>query len=197
MKVVFKIILVCALVIFSPAVFAEFASNVLTHEDAQIQITVPTSWTQEPEGDVMTITSPDKEMAVVFMILHPKDKDKVLEEMDASLEKSVGEITWENDGNAKAEEINGMKCDEWIGVAKSGVQVDCIALDTPSGKVLGIYWLDTPESEKKFAAEIETIVRGLKPIEGAAAPAAAPADETASGSADAGEETEEGADDAE
>lgn len=38
MKAVFKIILVCALAFFCPAVFAD---DVLTHSGAQIQITVP------------------------------------------------------------------------------------------------------------------------------------------------------------
>lgn len=187
MKVIFRLVLVCALVLFATA---SFAANVLTHEAAQVEIAIPANWTQSADGDVMTIESPDKEMAVVFMILNPKTADKALEELDATLEKTIGEITWNDEGAAKTEEINGMSCDVWVGVAeKSKVQVECISLDTPSGKKLGIYWLDTPESEKKFAADIETIMQGLKPV--AAAPVAAPADAPAD---DAGDTEEAGTD---
>ncbi len=188
MKVIFRLVLVCALVLFATA---SFAANVLTHEAAQVEIAIPANWTQSADGDVMTIESPDKEMAVVFMILNPKTADKALEELDATLEKTIGEITWNDEGAAKTEEINGMSCDVWVGVAeKSKVQVECISLDTPSGKKLGIYWLDTPESEKKFAADIETIMQGLKPVAAApATPVAAPADD-AGDTEDAGADTE-------
>lgn len=168
-----------------------FAVEVLTHPEAQVEITVPDSWKQAPEGNVLKITAPDESMAVVFMVLSPSETDKALAEVDAELEKAIGEITWENEGNATDTEVNGMQGDLWNGTAKEGkFQVECIALNTPSGKTLGIYWFDTPESEVKYEKDIDTIVNGLKPVAGAATPApdAAPA----AGEGDT-EETEEGA----
>ena len=171
MKKILGLVLAITLACFVPGVSL---AEVLTHPGAQIEITVPDKWTQTQEGEMLTVTAPDGEMAIMFMVLEQAEKDKVLEAIDKSLEAKLGEIKWENEGNSKPEEINGMKGDIWNGTAKEGkFQVECISLDTPSDKNLGIYWFDTPESEKKYEKEIDLIVKGLKPI--AAAPAAAPA----------------------
>lgn len=151
-------------------------AEVLTHPEAKIEITVPDTWKQSQDGNMLKVETADGEMAILFMVLEQAEKDKVLEAIDKSLEAKLGEIKWENDGNSKPEEINGMKGEIWNGTAKEGkFQVECISLDTPSDKNLGIYWFDTPESEKKYAKDIETIVKGLKPLAGAPAAPAAPA----------------------
>jgi predicted Zn-dependent protease len=162
MKKVLGFLLVVVLVGISSSLFAV---EVLTHPEAQVQITVPDQWKQVQKEDVLEIYSPGDEMAVVFMILAPKEAEKALDQVDKELEKKLGEIKWENNGDSKPEEINGMKGEIWNGTAKEGkFQVECITLDTPSGKILGIYWFDTPESEVKFQKDIVTIVKGLKPV---------------------------------
>lgn len=113
----------------------------------------------------MTITAPDESMAVVFNVLEADVADKALEAMDKELEKAIGEIKWDNDGKATEEEINGMKTYEYNGKAKGGAMlVDCLVIDTPSEKSLAVYWFSTVEAEKKYEADIATIVKGLKPI---------------------------------
>lgn len=162
MKKMFGLLLAVALACFIPGIGA---AEVLTHEGAQIEITVPDNWKQTPEENVLKIMSPDGEMGVTFMVLAQSEADKAFAEVDAALEKALGDIKWENDGKSKPEEINGMKGEIWEGTAKEGkLQVECISLDTPSDKNLGIYWFDTPESEKKYEKDIDIIVNGLKPI---------------------------------
>lgn len=162
MKRFFYMTLVMALCCLVPS---QLAATTLTHAGAQVEITVPDTWKSNQDGDVITITAPDDAMSLVFMILNPKEADKALEEVDNELEKTIGTIKWDNEGNSKPEEINGMKGEFWGGTAKEGkFQVECYSLDTPSGKKLGVYWFDTPESEKKYEKDIETIVKGLKPM---------------------------------
>ena len=171
MKKFIGLFLAIALACFAPGICL---AEVLTHEGAKIEINLPDKWTQAPDGNMMVVTAPDGDMSIMFMVLEQSEKDKVLEAIDKALEAKVGEIKWENDGNSKPEEINGMKGEIWNGTAKEGkFQVECISLDTPSDKNLGIYWFDTPESEKKYQKEIDLIVKGLKPM--AAAPDAPPA----------------------
>ncbi len=174
MKKIFGVFLFLVLATFAPALMA---ADVLVHPEAQIEITVPDKWTKDAEGDVLKIKAPDGEMGVAFTVLAAEQADKALETIDAELEKALGAIKWENEGKATAEKINEMPCEIWNGTAQEGkLQIECIVVDCPSGKNLAIYWFDTPESEKKYEADIDVIVKGLKPV---AAPAAAPAAEPA------------------
>jgi predicted Zn-dependent protease len=155
-------------------------AEVLTHAGAQVEITVPDKWKQASDEDSLTITSPDDAMAVVFTVLDSNEADKAFDAIDKELEKALGEIKWQNDGKPSEEKINGMTAWEWNGSAKEGKMfVDCLSIDTPADKTLGVYWFTAAEFEKKYEADVETIVKGLKPV---AAPApVAPAPAAASG----------------
>ncbi|MBF0547762.1 MAG: hypothetical protein HQM08_25215 [Candidatus Riflebacteria bacterium] len=157
--------------IIACAVPSLVSAEVITHQEGQIQITVPDTWKKTEEANYIKIEAPDKEMTVCFIILSPEQADKILDTVDNKLEEFLGGIKWENDGKPKADEINGMKGEIWNGTAKEGkFQVECIVLNTPSNKKLCYYWFDTPESEKKYEKDIETIVKGLKPIATTPAP---------------------------
>src|SRR6266545_5762781 len=145
--------------------FADAASaEVLTHKGAKVQINVPKGWSQKQDGDVLVINAPNKGMSVVFVVLDQRNAEKAFAEMDRAVEKAVGEVEWEHDGNAVDEEINGMPTSEWNGSAKDGsVLVDVLSIDTPADKNLGVYWFTSAAEEKKYQADLETIVKGLKP----------------------------------
>lgn len=160
MKRTFFLFMIVALAFAAPV-----WATTLTHSPAQVEITVPDTWKSSQDGDTMTLTSPDEEMAVVFNVLEADQADKALETMDKELEKAIGEITWENDGKFSEESINGMTTYMWNGKAKGGaMSVDCLQIDTPSEKSLVVYWFGTADAEKKFDADIQTIVKGLKPL---------------------------------
>ncbi|MBF0500274.1 MAG: hypothetical protein HQM09_09080 [Candidatus Riflebacteria bacterium] len=140
-------------------------ATTLTHAKAKVEITVPDTWKSAQDGDVMTLSAPDDSMSVVFMIMDSAAADKAFESIDKDLEKNLGPITWANDGKAIDEKINDMPTSEWNGKTKDGkMMVDCLSIDTPSDKALGVYWFSTEESEKKYEADIATIVKGLKPL---------------------------------
>lgn len=140
------------------------SAEVLTHSGAKVQINVPKGWTQSQDGDVLTINSPDKAVSVVFIVLEQKETEKAFAIMDKAVEKAVGEVEWEHDGKAVDEEINGMPTFEWNGSAKNGkLYVDVLSIDTPADKNLGVYWFTAAAAEKKNQADIDTIVKGLKP----------------------------------
>ena len=140
------------------------AADVLTHKGAKVQINVPKGWHEKQDGDVLMISAPSDEMQIVFIVLEQKEADAAFKEMDKAVEKAVGEVDWEHDGNAVEEEINGMSTSEWNGSAKKGsIYVDVLSIDTPSDKNLGVYWVTAAAAEKKYQADITTLVKGLKP----------------------------------
>ena len=140
-------------------------AEVLTHTGAKVQITVPDKWTQKKDGDVLVVNSPDGGVGIVFVAVDSENMDAVFDELDKKLEQDTGAIEWENDGEASEEDINGMPAAEWNGSAKDGaLYVDVLVIDTPADKDLGIYWFTAADAEKKNQADINTIVKGLKPL---------------------------------
>lgn len=143
------------------------AGRKVVDETAQIQIEVPDSWKESRDANSLTIETADEAVAMVFRTLEADAADGVIKAIDSELEKSLGKLAWENEGKGKEIDINGMKGKEWDGTAKEGqVIVACLALDTPASKILAIYYFATPESDKKYAEEIGSVIKGLKPLEG-------------------------------
>ena len=140
---------------------------------AQVEIASPDGWNTSQEGDAVTFTSPDKEMTVVFQLLPAGVETKTIEAIDKELDKAIGDVAWSD--KPTEEKINGMDVEIHTGTAKEGkIVVEANYIDTPAERMLAAYWFSTPEADKKYEKEIETIVKGLKPT-GAAAPAASPA----------------------
>ncbi|MBF0409620.1 MAG: hypothetical protein HQM10_19930 [Candidatus Riflebacteria bacterium] len=158
------------LVLFLAFVLVSFfpsfvAAAVVPLADANVEITVPDGWSQESKEAAVVIASPDKTMSVVFLAI-PGDSDgKTFDAVDKAVEKELGTVKWEKDGEGVPEEINGMKGEIYNGTAKEGkIQVECIWLESAPGKNLYIYWFDTADSEKKYQKDIDVIVKGLKPM---------------------------------
>ena len=148
------------------ALAAPALAAVIPYAPAGVEIAVPDKWKSETKGEVVSVTAPDGEMAIVFYVLPAGTPDKVFEDLDKKIEAGTGKIKWED--KPTKDKINGMETEIWNGTAKDGkMQVEALYLESPNGKNLGIYWFDTPESEKKYAKEIDQIVKGLKPTAGA------------------------------
>jgi hypothetical protein len=141
------------------------SAEVLTHAGAKVQINVPKGWHQKQDGDVLHISAPSNELQIVFIVLSQSEAKQAFKEMDKAVEDAVGEVEWERDGKAAEEEINGMPAWEWNGSAKNEtIYVDVLSIDTPSNKNLGVYYFSSGDAEKKYKADIEAIVKGLKPM---------------------------------
>ena len=152
------------------------APTVVPFPDAQVEITVPENWTQEAKDGKLTISAPDKTMSVVFFAVTGSSDSADFDKIDESIEKDIGKVAWLRDSKGEPWENNGMKGEVYNGTAKDGtLQVECIWLVSAPEKHVYIYWFDNPASEKKYTAEIDTIVKGLKPLAKKEAGSAQPA----------------------
>lgn len=132
-------------------------------KDAKVEISSPDTWKSAQEGDEVTFTAPDGEMAVVFLLLPAGLEGKASEYLDKELDKAIGKVTW---GEKPAEEtINDMKFEIWEGKAKDGAMaVDAVYIDTPADRTLAGFWFSTADAEKKYEADVLTIIKGIKPL---------------------------------
>lgn len=158
MRIVSGLLLAAALVCPLPVLAESIA-----YDTASIEIAVPANWKSSRDAATVTIEAPDKAMSVVFRALPSKNQDKAIAEVEEALDKAVGKVKW-NEKPAK-EKWGGMEAEVWNGTAKDGkLQVEATYLESTPDQTVGIYWFDTPESEEKYKADIDFIVKGIKPL---------------------------------
>lgn len=142
---------------------ANLSAATFQFKDAKVEISSPDTWKSAQEGDEVTFTSPDGEMAVVFLLLPAGIEGKAAEYLDKELDKAIGKVQWGE--KPQNETINDMKFEIWEGSAKDGaMSVDAVYIDTPADRTLAGFWFSTKEAEKKFEADVLTIVKGIKPL---------------------------------
>ncbi|MBF0409621.1 MAG: hypothetical protein HQM10_19935 [Candidatus Riflebacteria bacterium] len=140
-------------------------ATTLTHSAGQIEIAVPDNWKSSQEGDIIKIEAPGSDMMLVFRIEEGDKADKVFEAIDTALESKVGSITWDNDGNYKEVDLNGMNAYEYNGSADAGkLLIYCLWIDSPSDKSVLLYWLSDEAADSKYEKEVAAILSGIKPL---------------------------------
>ncbi len=153
-----KTVMMACMLLSLVAARATFAATVML-EDAKLEIPVPEGWTSEKEAAVAVLTAPDKAMAIVLVSLPAEKADKAFEALEDKLDKAVGKVKWDKKGTK--DKLAGVDVEIWNGTAKDGsLQVEAIYMDIGE-KTVGIYWFDSPESEKKYAKDIDTICKGM------------------------------------
>jgi len=147
------------------AIVAPVRAETITLDAAGIQADAPKDWKTKKDADSMTFDAPDGSVSAVFQLLPAKSEEEAIKAVEDSLDKALGKVKWGDKATSK-EKINGLDAEIWNGTAKDGaLQVEAIYLTTADGKQVGLYWFDTPESEKKFKADEDTIWKSIKPIE--------------------------------
>ena len=153
-------LLACTLFVATaaPTIAASF-----THTEAGVEIAVPDGWKSESKDGALTLSAADGTMAVVFVVYPGDFTDKMIAEVEKRMEAGTGKITWED--KPDKEEVNGLEAEFWEGTAKDGkLQVEAGYIDTPKDNTLAYYWFDTEESETKHRKDIDTIMKGIKPL---------------------------------
>lgn len=149
------VLLSLALMLSASATFAEVQS----FDDVGLTVDVPAGWKHSKGEGSYTVDAPEG-MSIVFVALPDKDQAKAIATIEGALDAKVGTVKWED--KPDKEPINGMQAETWEGTAKDGaLQVEAIYLEV-GDKTVGIYWFDTKETEAKYKAQIDQIMKGLK-----------------------------------
>ena len=133
-------------------------------DSAGIKMTLPKGFTVEKEGDVLTVTTPDKGFAVIFIALDGKDFAAATKDMAAELDKGMKDVKVEE--KDKKGEVNGM---ETISSGGTGVDKETskpvvwkmAALNAPKKPVLATAIGDA-DSIEKHGKEIGALLDSVK-----------------------------------
>ena len=133
-------------------------------DSAGIKMTLPKGFNVEKDGDVLTVTTPDKGFAVIFIALDGKDFAAATKDMAAELDKGMKDVKVEE--KDKKGEVNGM---ETISSGGTGVDKETgkpvvwkmAALNAPKKPVLATAIGDS-ESIEKHSKEIGALLDSVK-----------------------------------
>jgi hypothetical protein len=156
---IFLFLLVCSpLQLLSQEVFKD--------ESAGVQLTIPANWYYENEDNSIMFYPKDKDIIVTISTHEASSVDKLVEALINDLSKSLTDV---NLSSPADDEINGLKGWEIHGTAKNkdGVEmtIDYGLYVTPKDKVLELGVVTTGDIMAKYKDDIETLIKGIKPIE--------------------------------
>jgi predicted Zn-dependent protease len=139
---------------------AQDAKN-YTHKESGITFDVPAGWKAEPDGEQLTVSSPDDSVALVFWVPAESTFDAAVEALDEELAKTVKNM--KADGEVKVDTHNGMR---HAGQSGSGEvegknilwSVDMLQAKKP----VIILTFAAPDQIEKHAADYSKIVKSIR-----------------------------------
>ncbi|PYS65246.1 MAG: hypothetical protein DMF76_03095 [Acidobacteria bacterium] len=139
-------------------------SNVYTHKDAGVQFEVPKGWKAKPDGEVITVSSGDESVQVVFWVPDEDTFDAAVKELDKELSKTIKNV--KTTSKSKEDKHNGMAHFEEAGTGDvNGVTIAWSVDVLGAKKPLIILTFAAPDLLEKQAAEYMKLVGSIKKIE--------------------------------
>ncbi|HEY6047006.1 MAG TPA: hypothetical protein VIU65_10415 [Pyrinomonadaceae bacterium] len=77
-----------------------------THQEAGVTFELPKGWKAEPDGEVITVSTPDDSLQMVFWVPDEANFDAAVKELDKELGKTIKNIKMS--GAGKKDTHNGM-----------------------------------------------------------------------------------------
>lgn len=147
---------------FSAATMPQ-GGETFTHADAGVRFTLPKGWKAEPDGAVITVSTPDDSLNMVFWVPDAETFDAAIKELDTELGKMMKNV--KATGKERKDTHNGMPHYGQSGTGEvDGVtiewSVDVLAAKKPvlilSFAAPGV-WEKHAENTGKFIASIRKI----------------------------------------
>ena len=139
-------------------------SNVYTHKDAGVQFEVPKGWKAKPDGEVITVSSGDESVQVVFWVPDEDTFDAAVKELDKELSKTIKNV--KTTSKSKEDKHNGMAHFEEAGTGDvNGVTIAWSVDVLGATKPLIILTFAAPNLLEKHVDEYMKLVGSIKKIE--------------------------------
>ena len=82
------------------------AGNMFTHSDAGVQFQLPKGWKAKPDGELITVSSADDALQVIFWVPDENTFEAAVKELDKELSKTIKNMKTE--GKPSQDVLNGM-----------------------------------------------------------------------------------------
>ena len=138
--------------------------NVFTHKDAGIQFTVPTGWKAKPDGEVITVSSADESLQLVFWVPDENTFDAAVKELDKELSKTIKNM--KATGKPTTDTHNGMPHYGQVGTGDVEGTTIVWSVDVlGANKPLIVLTFAAPNLFEKHSSDFEKLFGSIKKIE--------------------------------
>jgi hypothetical protein len=134
-----------------------------THQEGGVHFDAPKSWKAKADGDVLTLTTPDSSLAMVFWVAEEEGFDDALKAFDKEIAKTIKHIK----PNGKGEEgaLNGMPTYIDSGTGEvDGTTIEWSAILVKAKKPLIILSFAAPRVWEKHSDDYQAVLKSLKKI---------------------------------
>jgi predicted Zn-dependent protease len=147
----------------SPTTFTQ-DTRTFKHEGAGVEFTVPKGWKAKPDGEVITVSTADDSLQMVFWVPDEDTFDAAVKDLDSELGKTVKNVKITDKGTSDTH--NGMAhfSEGGTGVVNGATiewSVDVLA----AKKVVIILTFAAPGIAEKHAEEAAQFITSIKKME--------------------------------
>ena len=171
-----RLIMFCCVALVSGALFvgstngranantsATIQGETFTHADAGVRFQIPSGWKAKPDGEVITVSSADDALQVVFWVPDENTFDAAVKELDKELGKTIKNL--KSAGKPTQDTHNGMAHygENGTGVV-DGATIEWSVDVLGAKKPLIILTFAAPNLIEKHAANYLKLVQSIKKI---------------------------------
>lgn len=156
--------LVCAKPVGSSIVPAAQDQRVFTHKEAGVQFELPKGWKAKPDGEVITVSTADDSLQMVFWVPDAETIDAAVKDLDKELDTTIKNVKTTDKGTSGTH--NGMKHFSTGGTGEvSGTTIEWSVDILAAKKVVIILTFAAPGIAEKHAEEASQFIGSIKKSE--------------------------------
>ena len=139
-------------------------NRVFTHKEAGVQFEVPKGWKAKPDGEVITVSTADDSLQMVFWVPDENTFDAAVKDLDSELGKTIKNIKTTDKGTSDTH--NGMPHFSAGGTGEVGGTTIEWSVDVLAAKkVVIILTFAAPGVAEKHAEEAAKFIASIKKTE--------------------------------
>jgi predicted Zn-dependent protease len=147
----------------SPTISPTQENRIFSHPEAGVQFELPKGWKAKPDGEVITVSTADDSLQMVFWVPAEDTFDAAVKDLDKELDKTIKNIKTTDKGTSDIH--NGMPHFSTGGTGEvNGVTIEWSVDVLAAKKVVIILTFAAPGIAEKHADEAAQFISSIKKI---------------------------------
>jgi predicted Zn-dependent protease len=148
----------------SPTISPTQENRTFSHKEAGVQFELPKGWKAKPDGEVITVSTADDSLQMVFWVPDEDTYDAAVKDLDKELGKTIKNIKTTDKGTS--DKHNGMPHYSQGGTGDvNGVTIEWSVDVLAAKKVVIILTFAAPGIAEKHADEAAQFISSIKKID--------------------------------
>jgi hypothetical protein len=137
--------------------------NIFKHEEGGIQFERPAGWKAEPNGEQLTLSTPDNALSVVLWVPAEANFQQAAEALDKELSKTITNV--KENGEPRQTTVGGMKTVSLNGTGEvNGAEIQWAVDLIQAKKPVIVLTFAAPGMWEKYQGDYQKFARSIRPI---------------------------------